>query len=123
MTELSLSGSVVVVENIWLSLVSSDSSEMLDSLSASLSSNEKSVSTFRLDFGELIESENFTSSLEDSSSGILGEFKGANSHFRNDNHSLVIENVTGKDDNLRSLLFGVGNLGQFGDRHRISGGS
>ncbi len=123
MTVLSLSSSVVIIENVWLSLVTSESSEMFEGFSASLSSNQKSVSSLRFDFGKLVESVNFTTSLENSSSSILREFKSANSHLGNDNHSLVIENVTDQDKDFGSLFFGVGNFGQLGDRHGISGSS
>jgi hypothetical protein len=92
-------------------------------LSAFLTSNQKSVDTLWLNLGQLIESKALSTSLEDSLSGILGELEGTNFHFRNDYHSLVIENVSDQDDDFVSLLFAVGDFSEFGDRHRISSGS
>lgn len=118
-----LSSLVVVVADVWLGLVSSQSSEVRKSLSGSWSSQQIDVLSKRFDLSELIEGEALSSSLDDSGSGSLGELQGTDSEFGDSEHSLVVEDFSSNSEDLGSLLLGVGDLCESGQRNWVSGGS
>lgn len=118
-----LSSLMVVVADVWLGLVSSQSSEVRKSLSGSGSSEQENVLSKRFDLGELVESEALSSGLENSGSGSLGELQGANSDLWDSEHSLVVEDFSGDGEDLGSLLLSVGDLSESGQRDGVSGGS
>ena len=118
-----LSSLVVVVADVRLGLVSSQSSEVRKSLSGSRSSEQENVLSKRFDLGELVESKALSSGLENSGSGSLGELQGADSHLGDSEHSLVVEDFSGDGEDLGSLLLGVGDLSESGQRDGVSSGS
>lgn len=71
MAILSFSGSVIVVANIRLGLVSFESSEVGKSLSRSGPSEKEHVLAKRLNLCKLIEGQALSSCLDDSGSGTL----------------------------------------------------
>ena len=119
----SLFASVVGIDNVRLGVRARGTwrwSEMLESLSSSGSSKQNGILTKRSDFRELIKSEDFSSSLDNSSAGFLADSQSANSELGDGHESLVVENVSDDDENLALFFLIVGMLGKSGNRNRIS---
>lgn len=110
MTKLSFSSSVIVVKDIWLGLVSFESSEMRKGLSRSLSSKKNGVDSLWFRLSELIEGHAFTSSFDDFGSGRFAEFKSTDSEFWKSHHSFIVKNVAYNDQDFGFLLFSVGDF-------------
>ena len=126
MSEESLLASVVGVQDVGLgvgALNAGGGAEVLEGLTLSGASEEYGILAERSDFRELVESENFTASLNDSAAGLFGDAEGADSELGNGEHSLVIEDVANNDQDLLLLLGSVGVLGQLGERNRITCGA
>ena len=96
---------------------------MLESLSLAGTSEEDGVFAKGSDFGQLVEGEDFSTSLDDSATSLLGDSEGADSEFRNSKESLVVQDVADNDKNLVLLLGGIGVLGQLRQGNRIAGGA
>ena len=91
---------------------------MLVSFSSSDASQQPSVLAGRCDLRELVEGEHFSAGLDDSSSGGRGESESADSELRDLGESFVVEYGADDNEDLLSLLFGVGVLDESGDRDR-----
>jgi hypothetical protein len=89
--------------------------KVLDGFAGVDGTTEKdSVGTGGSTKGELIESEDFTTSLEDTSLGRLGETKGSNREFGDLQHARVVSDGTNNDNSLTLRVLGVTN--DAGDR-------
>ena len=124
MSEQSFLSAMVGIQNVGLSVRSLDtwgSAEVLKGLSLASASEEDGVFAKRSDLGELVEGEDFSTSLDDSASGLLGDSKSADSELRNGQHSLVVQDVADNDHDLVPLLGSIGMLGQLRQGNRVAG--
>ena len=125
MSVQSLSASVVGVDNVGLGVRALDDgvfTEVLESLPSSGSSEEDSILAEGSYFRELVEGQNFTSCLDDSSAGLFGHSEGANSELGNGHESLVVEDISDDNQDFVLLLLIVGELGELGDGNWVPGG-
>lgn len=91
---------------------------MLVGFSSSDTSQEDGVFASWSNLSELIESQDLSTGLDDSSSGSSSESESADSELWNDWESLVIEDGADDNQNSLSLLLGAGNLDKSADGDR-----
>ncbi len=116
----SLSSSVIIIQDVWLSGVTVKTSEMLKSFSASSSSDQNSILSKWIALSELIEGQTLTSSFLNSSSSFTSELESANSHLWNNKKSLVVQNWSYNYQQLLSLLLSLSVFHQSAKRDRIT---
>lgn len=83
---------------------------MLVCLTSSDTSQQPGVLAGWRDLRELVEGQDFSAGLDDSSSGGSGEFQCADSELRDFGESLVVEDGSDDNQDLLLLRFGVGVL-------------
>ena len=103
----------VVVSGVWLgvsSLLASLLSEVFQGLSASASSQKDGVGSGGGSFCELIESQDFSSSLDNSVTCTVAAFQAADAQFGNSQESLIIQDVSNQNEGSLSFVLSVGSL-------------
>ena len=96
---------------------------MLQGFSASGSSEQNGVGALGGSLGELVESDDFSSGLDDSFSGSVRDLQAADAQLGHGQESLVVENVAHDHQGSLKFLLGVGHFDKSGQRDWVFGGS
>lgn len=80
-------------------------------------SNNQGVLTLGGSEGQLVQSDSFTTSLDNSSLGTSSESEGSNGSLGDGQQSVVVSDSTNNDDGLVGGTFLRKSLGDLGDRH------